>query len=61
MNGFPILSAILFLPLAGAIGAAALPRLIGWGWSLLVALVDLAFTLALIGAVCQQWQGLSVR
>ncbi|HUY75982.1 MAG TPA: NADH-quinone oxidoreductase subunit M, partial [Ktedonobacterales bacterium] len=45
---FPILSLILFLPLAGAIGAAALPRLIGWGWAMGCALVDLAVSLWLI-------------
>jgi NADH-quinone oxidoreductase subunit M len=49
MNGFPILSAILFLPLVGALGAAVLPRVAGWGWSLLVALADLVLALVLIG------------
>src|SRR5579883_2649017 len=45
---FPILSVILFLPLAGALGAAALPRLIGWGWAMGCALVELALSLYLI-------------
>jgi NADH-quinone oxidoreductase subunit M len=48
MASFPILSAILFVPLAGAIGAAILPRLAGWGWALLAALVDLALSIVLI-------------
>jgi NADH-quinone oxidoreductase subunit M len=39
---FPILSIILFLPLVGAIGAAALPRMAGWSWAFLLTLVDLA-------------------
>ncbi|HEX8727457.1 MAG TPA: NADH-quinone oxidoreductase subunit M, partial [Ktedonobacterales bacterium] len=33
----------------GAVGAALLPRMAGWGWSLLVALANLVFCLALIG------------
>ncbi len=45
---FPILSVILFLPLAGAIGAAALPRMAGWGWAMLAALADLALCIWLI-------------
>ncbi len=45
MNEFPILSAILFLPLLGAAGAIVLPRIAGWGWTLLVSLVDLALCL----------------
>ena len=45
---FPILSVILFLPLAGALGAVALPRMAGWGWALLVALADLAACVWLI-------------
>ena len=48
MSNFPVLSAILFVPLAGAIGALLLPRLFGWGWALLASLVDLALSLALI-------------
>ena len=48
MTNFPVLSAILFVPLLGAIGALLLPRLVGWGWALLAALVDLALALALI-------------
>ncbi|HEV8193905.1 MAG TPA: NADH-quinone oxidoreductase subunit M [Ktedonobacterales bacterium] len=57
MNGFPILSAILFLPLAGAIGAALLPRVAGWGWSLLVALADLVLALVLIGQFVSNGKG----
>jgi NADH-quinone oxidoreductase subunit M len=48
MTDFPVLSAILFVPLLGAIGALLLPRLAGWGWALLVAAVDLALALSLI-------------
>jgi NADH-quinone oxidoreductase subunit M len=48
MSNFPVLSAILFVPLVGALGALFLPRLLGWGWALLAALVDLALALALI-------------
>ncbi|HEU5438101.1 MAG TPA: NADH-quinone oxidoreductase subunit M [Ktedonobacterales bacterium] len=48
MSSFPILSVILFLPLAGAIGALLLPRMAGWWWALLVALADLALCLWLI-------------
>ncbi|HEU5349096.1 MAG TPA: NADH-quinone oxidoreductase subunit M, partial [Ktedonobacterales bacterium] len=48
MSNFPVLSAILFVPLLGAIGALLLPRLVGWGWALLASLVDLALALALI-------------
>lgn len=38
----PILSVILFLPLAGAVGAAVLGRTAGWVWALAAALADLA-------------------
>jgi NADH-quinone oxidoreductase subunit M len=48
MTNFPVLSAILFVPLVGMIGALLLPRLLGWGWALLAALVDLALALSLI-------------
>ena len=48
MGSFPILSVILFVPLAGAVGAALLPRAAGWGWALLAALVDLALSILLI-------------
>ena len=48
MNGFPILSAILFLPLLGAVGALVLPRTAGWAWALAAALADLALTLFLL-------------
>jgi NADH-quinone oxidoreductase subunit M len=48
MTDFPVLSAILFVPLLGAVGALLLPRLAGWGWALLAALVDLALSLSLI-------------
>jgi NADH-quinone oxidoreductase subunit M len=41
MNQFPLLSAILFLPLLGAAGAVVLPRMAGWGWALLISLADL--------------------
>src|SRR5262245_51254900 len=57
MNGFPLLSAILFLPLAGAIGAAVLPRVAAWGWSLLLALAELALALALIGQFAAESTG----
>ena len=45
---FPILSVILFLPLVGAAGAAALPRMAGWIWAFLLTLVDLACCVWLI-------------
>jgi NADH-quinone oxidoreductase subunit M len=48
MTDFPVLSAILFVPLLGAVGALLLPRLAGWGWALLASLVDLALALSLI-------------
>ncbi|HEY7849457.1 MAG TPA: hypothetical protein VIC27_05290, partial [Ktedonobacterales bacterium] len=48
MSQFPILSVIVFLPIAGALIALALPHRVAWGWSLVVALADLAFALALI-------------
>ena len=48
MTQFPILSAILFLPLLGAAGAVVLPRAAGWGWALVTALADLALCLWLI-------------
>jgi NADH-quinone oxidoreductase subunit M len=48
MNGFPILSVILFLPLLGAVGAAVLPRMAGWGWALLVSAADLALWIWLL-------------
>ncbi len=48
MTNFPVLSAILFVPLLGAIGALLLPRLVGWGWAMLASLVDLALALSLI-------------
>jgi NADH-quinone oxidoreductase subunit M len=39
---YPILSVILFLPLVGAAGAVALPRMAGWSWAFLLTLLDLA-------------------
>jgi NADH-quinone oxidoreductase subunit M len=48
MSSFPILSVILFLPLVGAAGALVPPRVAGWAWALLAALVDLGFSLALL-------------
>ncbi len=45
---FPILSVILFLPLAGALGAVALPRMAGWSWAVVTAVVDLAVCVWLI-------------
>src|SRR5215469_230224 len=45
---FPILSIILFLPLAGAIGTTVLPRMAGWYWAVLAAIADLACCLWLI-------------
>ena len=48
MNGFPILSAILFLPLLGAVGALVLPRMAGWVWALATALADLTLALVLL-------------
>jgi NADH-quinone oxidoreductase subunit M len=45
---FPILSIILFLPLAGAIGTAALPRMAGWYWAVLAAVADLACCIWLV-------------
>ena len=41
MSQIPILSVIILVPLVGAFGALALPKYAGWGWSLLVGLVDL--------------------
>jgi NADH-quinone oxidoreductase subunit M len=48
MTPFPLLTAILVLPLVGALGAVALPRLAAWGWALLAALGDLALALWLL-------------
>ena len=48
MTQFPMLSVIVFTPLAGALIALLLPRRVAWGWGLAVALADLALTLALI-------------
>ncbi len=48
MNGFPILSVILFLPLLGAVGALVLPRTAGWIWALAAALADLVLALVLL-------------
>ena len=47
MSSFPILSAIIFLPLLGAAGSLLLPRMAGWGWALLTALADLALCVVL--------------
>lgn len=44
---FPVLSAVIFVPLLGAIVAVIVPRQIVWGWSLAVALVDLALAVGL--------------
>jgi NADH-quinone oxidoreductase subunit M len=44
---FPMLSAIIFLPVVGGIVALVLPRQIVWGWSLAVALVDLVLAVSL--------------
>ncbi len=48
MNSFPILSAILFLPLLGAVGAVVLPRVAGWGWALAASVADLALWIVLL-------------
>ena len=48
MTQFPMLSVIVFLPVAGALIALLLPRRVAWGWGLAVALADLALALALI-------------
>lgn len=48
MTQFPILSAILFLPLLGAAGAVVLPRAAGLGWALATALGDLVLCVWLI-------------
>jgi NADH-quinone oxidoreductase subunit M len=48
MASFPILSAILFLPLVGALGAIVLPRMAGWGWALFCALADLGLAIWLV-------------
>jgi NADH-quinone oxidoreductase subunit M len=45
---FPILSIILFLPLAGAIGTAALPQMAGWYWAVVAAVADLACCIWLV-------------
>lgn len=44
---FPILSAIVFVPLIGGLIAAALPRQFAWLWALGVALLDLIFAVVL--------------
>jgi NADH-quinone oxidoreductase subunit M len=49
---FPILSAIVFVPLIGAVIAAFLPRQVAWIWAGAVALVDLA--LAVVAAIGYQ-------
>ncbi|MGO8949711.1 MAG: complex I subunit 4 family protein [Ktedonobacterales bacterium] len=54
----PILSVILFLPLAGAIGAIILPRMAGWGWAGLTALADLACCVWLITQFASGTSGL---
>ena len=48
MTQYPVLSALLFLPLLGGVGALLLPRLAGWGWALVCALADLALAIAVI-------------
>ena len=48
MTQFPLLSVIIFTPILGAVVALVLPRRVAWGWGVLVALIDLALTLALI-------------
>lgn len=48
MTDFPVLSAILLVPLVGAVAAPFLPRMAGWAWALLVALVDLVLALSLL-------------
>jgi NADH-quinone oxidoreductase subunit M len=48
MTSVPLLSLVVFLPLAGAVGAALLPRVAGWGWALTVSLADFALALYLL-------------
>lgn len=43
-----MLSVIIFTPIVGALIALLLPRRAAWGWSIVVALAELALTLALI-------------
>ena len=58
MNSFPILSAILFLPLLGAVGAALLPRVAGWGWALATAVADLALWIVLLAQFSSAGSGM---
>ncbi len=44
---FPILTAIVFVPIIGAAIALFLPRSVAWGWALFVAMVDLILTIVM--------------
>ena len=48
MTQFPILSLILFVPLAGMAGALLLPRRAAWGFALVTAILDLALCVWLV-------------
>ena len=53
----PVLTIILFLPLLGAAGALVLPRTAGWGWAVLCAVADLAFSVWLVTSFDQRMTG----
>ncbi len=44
---FPVLAAIVFVPIAGAVVALALPRQVAWMWALAVAALDLALAIGM--------------
>ncbi len=47
MTDLPLLTIVVALPILGALVALILPRAAVWWWALLVALLDLAATLAI--------------
>src|SRR5215510_14918138 len=48
MTDLPLSTLVIALPILGALVALVLPRAAVWWWALLVALLDLAATLALL-------------
>jgi NADH-quinone oxidoreductase subunit M len=53
---FPVLSAIVFVPLIGGVIAMVLPRQIAWIWAMVVALLELVLT-AIVGLQFAQTNG----
>jgi NADH-quinone oxidoreductase subunit M len=60
MTQFPLLSAIIAVPFIGAAIALIMPRRAVWGWSLAIAVIELALSLAVIPLFSSSAAGLQL-